>query len=79
MYETMWRAHIRSDSFIPNIRSVVTGYDCGLDVSYDPHQGYQRFELRLEPKGICTARLTIDFIVSFRSPTIDIKMQVSHA
>ena len=50
---------------LESIRSVLTGYDCGPDVFHDPHQGYSRLELRLDPKGIYIARLTIDFDVSF--------------
>ena len=57
---TFWCVHLEP------IRSVVTGYDCGPDVFQFPHQGYPRFELRLDPKGIYTVRLTIDFIVSFK-------------
>ena len=57
---TFWCVHLEP------IRSVVTGYDCGPDVLHDPHQGYPRFELRLDPKGIYTARMTIDFLVSFK-------------
>ena len=49
-----------------HVRPVVTGYDCGPDLFHDPHQGYSRSELRLNQKGIYTAQLTINFIVSFK-------------
>ena len=57
---TFWCVHLEL------ICSVVTGYDCGPDGFHDPHQGYPRFELRLDPKGIYTARLTIDCIMYFK-------------
>ena len=57
---TFWCVHLEP------IRSVVTRYDCGQDVFQFPRQGYPRFELRLDLKGIYTARLTFDFNVSFK-------------
>ena len=38
--------------YLEQIRSVVTGYDCGPDVLHDPQQGYPRFELWLDMKVI---------------------------
>ena len=54
----MWHAHKRSDAYILN-RYALLWQDTIVAHSH-------QYELRIDPKGIYTARLTIDFIVSFK-------------
>ena len=75
---TIWYIMLRSDTFryVPirsntfryvhqePMRSITIRYDCCRDVFHDNDRGCSRFELRLDPTSIYTARLTTYFIIS---------------